>query len=138
MTKLATYLLKNQISINKTNYFNNRFFSIDKTRKYFLNYPAPTLEKTYIPNKFSATDIGDLIQNPYAIYIKKILKLEPLKIIDYQASSSEFGSFVHKALEHYIKNNNSDNFLDIFNEFFTSKFAKIIWFSKFTKIFADF
>ncbi|MFM8185826.1 MAG: PD-(D/E)XK nuclease family protein, partial [Alphaproteobacteria bacterium] len=138
LTKLATYLLKNQISINKTNYFNNRFFSIDKTRKYFLNYPAPTLEKTYIPNKFSATDIGDLIQNPYAIYIKKILKLEPLKIIDYQASSSEFGSFVHKALEHYIKNNNSDNFLDIFNEFFTSKFAKIIWFSKFTKIFADF
>jgi len=138
LTKLATHLLKNQFSLNKTNYFNNRFFSIDKTRKYFLNYPAPTLAKTYIPNKFSATDIGDLVENPYAIYIKKILKLEPLKIIDYQASSSEFGSFVHKALEHYIKNNNTDNFLDIFNEFFASKFAKITWFTKFSKIFADF
>lgn len=138
LTKLGTYLLKNQISLNKTNFFNSKFFSIDKSRKYYLNYPAPTLGKHYIPSKFSATDIGDLIENPYAIYIKKILKIEPLKIIDYQASASEFGSFVHKALEHYVKNNDSYNFTEIFNEFFNSKFAKIIWFPKFSKIFFDF
>lgn len=138
LTKLQTHLLKNQITLNKTNFYNSKFFNIDKNRKFFLQYPSINVEKKFLPVKYSATDIGDLIENSYAIYIKKILKLEPLKIIDYQTSVAEFGSFVHKALELYVNDNNFANFEKIFAEYFTSKFAKITWFPKFSKIFGNF
>ncbi len=138
LTKLQTHLLKNQITLNKTNFYNLKFFNIDKNRKIFLQYPSINVEKKFLPVKYSATDIGDLIENSYAIYIKKILKLEPLKIIDYQASAPEFGSFFHKALELYVNDNNFTNFEKIFAEYFTSKFAKITWFPKFSRIFNDF
>lgn len=91
-------------------------------------------------DQISITDLVKLNKNPYFVYAKKILKLKDIKEIDYQPSFSEFGSFIHKALEVYInkEGNLEINFKKIFNDFFYSKEAEIIWWSKFKKILENF
>ncbi len=90
------------------------------------------------PTQFSITEISKLIANPYFIYCKKILRLKELNKIDYTAGYSEFGSFIHKALEQYIANPTEVNFYELFCEFFTAKDARLVWWSKFEKIFPNF
>ena len=53
------------------------------------------------PKKFSASDIRDLITDPYSFYAKKILKLKEQGKME----AKEFGIFVHKALDVYVKKN---------------------------------
>lgn len=124
---------------------------INNAEKYFAqiaqeNY-APRFELTRAnpkparelrPQKFSITEISKLIADPYFIYCKKILALRELKEIDYEAGYAEFGSFLHKALEEFIKNPQAPNFIKIFKAFFPSQEAELIWWPKFENIFSDF
>jgi ATP-dependent helicase/nuclease subunit B len=98
--------------------------------------PKPKIE--FRPQKISITEISKLLTNPYAIYAKKILKLKELQKIDFEPSYAEFGSFIHKALEEFVKNPQIKNFSEIFEKYFISKEAKLVWFPKFEKIFSDF
>jgi len=98
--------------------------------------PAPAADLR--PQKFSITEISKLIADPYFIYCKKILALKELEKIDYEAGHAEFGSFIHKALEEFIKNPQAPNFIKIFKAFFTSQEAELIWWPKFENIFSDF
>ncbi len=94
--------------------------------------------------RFSVSDIVKLISDPYQVYAKKILKLEKIEKIDYKASHREFGNFVHKALEEYVKNKakNFDEFekeaFQIFRLYFTDEDAKNIWWPRFINILHDF
>jgi ATP-dependent helicase/nuclease subunit B len=94
------------------------------------------------PKKISITDISKLLANPYEIYAKKILQLQKLQEIDFAPSYAEFGSFVHKALEEFVKNPDEPDFLKksekIFAEYFLFNEAKLIWWPKFENIFAEF
>ncbi|GDX35506.1 hypothetical protein LBMAG18_00170 [Alphaproteobacteria bacterium] len=104
-----------------------------------INIPSFKPEKKYLPNKLSITEFTPLINEPYSFYLKKILKLNEIKKIDYQPSYAEFGSFVHKALENFINNNsNVTDFKLIFQEFFTNKEALYTWYARFNKIFNNF
>ncbi|OFW81357.1 MAG: hypothetical protein A2887_03540 [Alphaproteobacteria bacterium RIFCSPLOWO2_01_FULL_40_26] len=103
-----------------------------------INPPNPKPKKDLRPKKFSITEISKLLADPYFIYAKKILQLKELKKIDYEPGYAEFGSFVHKALEEFIKNPKSANFEKIFEKYFLSKEAKLIWLPKFENIFCDF
>jgi len=102
--------------------------------------PKPDLE--FRPQKISITEISKLIANPYEIYAKKILQLRELEKIDFEKSYAEFGSFIHKALEEFVKNPHDKNFIEkadkIFAEFFIADSAKLIWWPKFENIFNDF
>lgn len=102
--------------------------------------PKPKIE--FRPKKFSITEISKLISDPYSIYAKKILQLRELEKIDFEPSYAEFGSFIHKALEEFVKNpnkiNSSEKLQKIFNEYFLSEEAKLIWWPKFENIFSDF
>ena len=55
--------------------------------------PKPSREKR--PRSFSVTEVGIWLRNPYAIYAKKILELEPLDPIDLP-SPIDRGNFIHK------------------------------------------
>ncbi|NCA28036.1 MAG: hypothetical protein EBS92_02000 [Proteobacteria bacterium] len=126
--------LSNLVNINftkKTEDFSNR------ARKFYLTPPQVVVNSEHLPTSYSITEISKLINNPYYIYVKKILKIEELKPIDYEPSNAEFGSFVHNALEEYIKNPDQVNFEKIFDKYFLSKQAKLIWLPKF-KIFFEF
>jgi ATP-dependent helicase/nuclease subunit B len=107
-----------------------------------IKAPAPKPKSELRPKTISITEIPELISSPYSIYAKKILRLKGLEKIDFESSYAEFGAFVHKALEEFIKNPKAKNFLKksekLFEKYFTSKDAKLIWWPKFENIFADF
>ena len=51
------------------------------------------------PSKLSVTAIEDWLRDPYTIYAKHILKLEPLDPVDMPLSTADRGSAIHDALE---------------------------------------
>lgn len=104
---------------------------------------SPKPPRKYRPKKLAITDISKLISSPYQIYARKILQLQELNKIDYEPEYREFGSFIHKALEEFVKNpQTSENFLnkaqEIFTKYFISEEAKLIWWPKFENIFRNF
>ena len=107
-----------------------------------IKVPDPKPKIEFRPKKFSITEISKLISDPYSIYAKKILQLRELEKIDFEPSYAEFGSFVHKALEEFVRNpnetNSSKKLHKIFDEYFLSEEAKLIWWPKFENIFSDF
>ena len=62
--------------------------------------PKPSREKR--PRSFSVTEVGIWLRNPYAIYAKKILELEPLDPIDQMPSPADRGDFIHQTLETFV------------------------------------
>jgi ATP-dependent helicase/nuclease subunit B len=63
--------------------------------------PRPPLAAR--PRRLSVTEIGTWMRDPYAIYARRILKLEPLDPIDADATAAERGEFVHAALDRFVK-----------------------------------
>jgi ATP-dependent helicase/nuclease subunit B len=70
-------------------------------KSYKKPYPKPPLEARF--NNISVTDIDKILQNPYAIYAKKILGLYKLDEIEREISFSDYGNFCHKLLENFTQ-----------------------------------
>jgi ATP-dependent helicase/nuclease subunit B len=137
LTRLKTVNQLLKINLNKNpDILLAEFKNFDK--EFFLAPPCPKISIDQQPKSFNITDISRLLENPYEIYVKKILKIDELKPIDYQPEHAEFGSFVHKALEEYVKNPSTNNFDEIFQQYFLSKTAKLIWYPKFLSFFDNF
>lgn len=105
--------------------------------------PNPKPEMQIRPKKLAVTDISKMLSDPYSIYAKRILKLRELPKIDFEPSYAEFGNFIHKALEEYIKNPDDFKSNDDFEKYFIqsgfiSSQAKLIWWPKFENIFGNF
>ncbi len=60
--------------------------------------PAPTPPVAARPRKFSVTEIERLVRNPYAIYARRILDLEPLPAFGAAADAALRGSLFHDAI----------------------------------------
>ncbi len=58
---------------------------------------------SYRPRSLSVSDIDTLINNPYALYIKKILRIQPLNPITFIPDISKQGQFIHNALDIFSK-----------------------------------
>lgn len=67
-----------------------------------LESPAPCPPLFVRPTTLSATDIADLMQQPYRHYAKKILQLLPLEKLQNDTAQKEVGSAIHKALEDFL------------------------------------
>ena len=138
ITKLKTLCKILNLNIDKSQFYQRK---INENLHFIPQYLAPSFgnpSANYRPKNYYITDISHLISNPYFIYVKKVLKIEELKKIDYEPSYAEFGSFVHKALEEYVCNPSQIKFEEIFEKYFLSKQAKLIWYPKFLKIFENF
>jgi ATP-dependent helicase/nuclease subunit B len=68
-----------------------------------LKPPRPTPPVSARPRELSVTRIETWIRDPYAIYARFILRLEPLEAIDAAPGPRERGMIVHKVLEDFIK-----------------------------------
>ncbi|MEA2940010.1 MAG: ATP-dependent helicase/nuclease subunit [Bradyrhizobium sp.] len=60
--------------------------------------PMPKPPRIARPRRLSVTAIEDWLRDPYTIYAKHILKLEPLDPVDMPLSAADRGSAIHDAL----------------------------------------
>jgi ATP-dependent helicase/nuclease subunit B len=79
----------------------NQLDSVADPRPVAPPMPRPPLDLR--PTRLSVTQIETWIRDPYAIYARHVLKLEPLEALDADPTLAERGSFIHEALEHFIK-----------------------------------
>jgi ATP-dependent helicase/nuclease subunit B len=68
-----------------------------------IQQPAPTPPRATRPLKLSVTAIEDWLRDPYTIYAKHILKLEPLEPVDMPLSAADRGSAIHDAVGEFTK-----------------------------------
>jgi ATP-dependent helicase/nuclease subunit B len=96
------------------------------------------------PSILSVTDIEMLVRNPYSFYAKKILNLRSKDMVGEEPKISEFGNFIHRALEQYSKNYDQlinhkvETILNISNNILENvilpPYTKKIWQTKFVAI----
>ena len=68
-----------------------------------IERPAPTPPAEVRPNRLSVTEIETLIRDPYSIYARHVLKLDPLEDIDADPGAAERGSVLHEAFAAFAK-----------------------------------
>ncbi|WP_298806186.1 double-strand break repair protein AddB [uncultured Lentibacter sp.] len=68
--------------------------------------PVPPLDKR--PRTLSITEIQKLIRDPYAIYARHILKLNPLNPLQKMPDALLRGTVLHKVMEEFVKAAKSD------------------------------
>ncbi len=68
-----------------------------------LPAPAPCPPMALRPRKLSVTEVQLWLQDPYALYAKRILNLAPLPLLEKEITPALFGIVVHRALEQYIR-----------------------------------
>jgi ATP-dependent helicase/nuclease subunit B len=65
--------------------------------------PAPKPPRSTRPLKLSVTAIEDWLRDPYTIYAKYILRLNPLDPVDMPLSAADRGSAIHDALGEFTQ-----------------------------------
>ena len=70
-----------------------------------IRRPAPTPPVAARPRRLSVTEIETWLRDPYAIYAKHVLKLQPLDALDEDVGPLERGNVFHRALELFIGRN---------------------------------
>lgn len=65
--------------------------------------PAPKPPRAVRPLKLSVTAIEDWLRDPYTIYAKHILRLDPLDPVDMPLSAADRGSAIHDALGEFTQ-----------------------------------
>ncbi|MGH7069360.1 MAG: PD-(D/E)XK nuclease family protein, partial [Acetobacteraceae bacterium] len=65
--------------------------------------PAPAPPLRLRPRKLAVTDIATWLADPYAIYARYVLRLQPLEGIAEVADAADFGQIVHQALAGFFK-----------------------------------
>ena len=68
-----------------------------------VEQPAPKPPRETRPLKLSVTAIEDWLRDPYTIYAKYILRLDPLDPVDMPLSAADRGSAIHEALGEFTK-----------------------------------
>lgn len=63
--------------------------------------PAPPVAAR--PDKFSVTQVELWMRDPYALYAKKVLRLEPLDDLEADPGALERGNVIHDALDRYMR-----------------------------------
>lgn len=65
--------------------------------------PAPSPPREARPKRLSVTEIETLIRDPYAIYARRVLRLEALDPLDADIGAAERGTIIHQALENFTR-----------------------------------
>jgi ATP-dependent helicase/nuclease subunit B len=65
--------------------------------------PQPRPPLAARPRRLSVTEIETWLRDPYAVYAKHVLRLQPLDPLDAEIGPLERGSAVHAALEQFLR-----------------------------------
>lgn len=106
--------------------------------------PAPTPERALRPARLSVTEIETLIRDPYAIYAKHVLRLQPLDPLGAEPGASDRGNIIHKAVATFVEKHDPhapDAFETLialgrtgFEPFWSFPDVRAIWWPRFEKI----
>ena len=116
-----------------------------------IEQPAPRPPRATRPLKLSVTAIEDWLRDPYTIYAKYILRLDPLDPVDMPLSAADRGSAIHDALGEFTQEfaaalpaNTSGELRRIGEKYFAPLMerpeARALWWPRFQRIagwFAD-
>ena len=120
--------------------------SIDRTNKFLpIKPPTPTPPLKARPRVLSASGLDLLIDDPYSVFAKYILKLHRLDDLDQDVDQRDFGTLIHNIIEEFNNTyNNSlpDDALNILIEIGKKHFdvknlekdVKAFWWPKFLVI----
>ncbi|MFN3663015.1 double-strand break repair protein AddB, partial [Yoonia sp.] len=86
--------------------------------------PAPCPPVPSRPAQFSVTQIKTLIRDPYAIYARKVLRLNPLDPLTPSADAPLRGNIIHDILEDFIKHDHAPDDLDALLHLAKAHFAE--------------
>jgi len=114
-----------------------------------ISQPRPTPPLKARPTRMSVTQVETWIRDPYAIYARKVLGLQPLDALETDPGAADRGIVVHTALERFIKRHMDSlpddaeaELLDIgrnvFNEYIASPSVRAFWWPRFKRIAAWF
>lgn len=87
--------------------------------------PSPNPLKKIRPKRFSCTDIEYLVKNPYAIYVKYLLRLKEINYLKNNASIIK-GNVIHKVLENILKCGISKPFKGMYSDFWAFSIDHIV------------
>jgi ATP-dependent helicase/nuclease subunit B len=65
--------------------------------------PAPCPPVAARPRKLSVTEIEKWRRDPYAVYARHVLRLEPLEPLDQELGAADRGTYIHAALARFIR-----------------------------------
>lgn len=120
-----------------TDVYNEFLCNETKIRRMYLKHknadrptlPVPSPLQKIRPKRFSCTDIEYLVKNPYAIYVKYILKLKEINYLRDNANILK-GNVIHTILENMIKNKKFSVSRNIYSNFWAFSIEHITkWFS---------
>ncbi len=118
---------------------------LDKPSVYTpIKAPSPCPPVYARPRRLSASGIDLLVQDPYSVFAKYILKLYPLNDLDMEPDQRDYGTLVHGIIEEFnnlYPNDLPDNALEIllelghkhFRQMNISKELEAFWRPKFEK-----
>jgi len=105
--------------------------------------PRPPAEAR--PRGLRITEVETLIRDPYAIYARRILRLEPLARLDEAPDAADRGTVIHDALARYAKAvdagdpaNLIEIGADLFAQFETFPEVRAFWWPRFQRVAAWF
>jgi ATP-dependent helicase/nuclease subunit B len=86
----------------------NRFLFLSRSldrraRSAPVKQPAPVPPKELLPDSISVTDVEKLRRDPYAIFARRVLKLDPLDDPARAPNAAELGTATHDALGDFTK-----------------------------------
>ena len=101
--------------------------------------PAPTPPRHARPRRLSVTEIETWMRDPYAIYARHVLRLKPLDPLDADPGLAERGTFIHEALDRFVRERRPDaDLIGIGREVFGDALARpgvwAFWWPRFLRI----
>jgi ATP-dependent helicase/nuclease subunit B len=72
--------------------------------------PSPPLEAR--PLRISLSDVATLLADPYALYAKRVLGLQPLDALDADIGGPDYGELVHAAMARFIRSLDAEGWTD--------------------------
>ena len=103
--------------------------------------PKPRPPADARPRSLRITEVETLIRDPYAIYARRILRLDPLDPLDEAPDAADRGTVIHDALAGYVKAIDAGEpadlieiGTDLFRQFETFPEVRAFWWPRFLRI----
>ncbi|HYD18210.1 MAG TPA: double-strand break repair protein AddB [Patescibacteria group bacterium] len=94
-----------EMPVRKAEIYKQWMKDIDTPREIVpVRRPEPRPPVDARPRKLSVTQVEKWMRDPYQIYAQHVLNLRSLEDIDADPGGAERGTFIHAALENFIKN----------------------------------